>query len=246
MAETGVVVVESPAALAARGAEEFVHACARAVAARGRFAVALSGGTTPRAMLSLLAARALDWSAVHFFWGDERCVPPDDPASNYGMARAALLSKVVVPEANVHRMRGELPPDDGADAYDDVLRAFFAGGTPAFDLVFLGLGPDGHTASLFPGTPALGAIDRWCVANEVTEPVASPWRLTLTYPVLNAARRVAFLVEGADKAAILRTVVDGKKDVRRYPAQGIAPTDGEVAWLVDAAAASQLRTARTT
>src|SRR5579863_8042004 len=112
MAETGVVVVASPAALAARGAEEFVQTCARAVAARGRFAVALSGGTTPRAMLSLLADRALDWSAVHFFWGDERCVPPDDAASNYGMTRAALLSKIAVPEANVHRMRGELPPDD--------------------------------------------------------------------------------------------------------------------------------------
>lgn len=234
-----IVVVDSPAALAARAADEFAADAARAIAASGRFTAALSGGKTPRAMLAALASRPLDWRRISFFWSDERCVGPDDPDSNYGMARDALLSKIDVPPANVHRMRGELDPAAGAGAYDAELRGVF--GTAArFDLLFLGLGPDGHTASLFPGTAALDATDRWCAANEVTGNVASPWRLTLTYPAIDAARRILFLVEGNDKAGILATVLCGEQDARRYPAQGIAPKDGELVWLVDAAAAAKL------
>ena len=232
-------VVETPEQLAERAAEEFESALRSAVSATGRFAVALSGGKTPRAMLETLAARSIDWSDVHFFWSDERCVPPDDPASNFGMAREALLARIAVPPPNVHRMPGELPPQDGAAAYDAAVRAFF-GGPPSFDLIYLGLGPDGHTASLFPGTAALRVTDRFCAANKVDGPVASPWRLTLTYAAINTGRRVAFLVEGSEKASVLRAVLHGKKDVARYPAQGIAPVSGDLLWLVDAAAAREL------
>src|SRR5579859_4197039 len=163
-----VVVAETPAELAAGAADEFEGTAMRAISAAGRFSVALSGGKTPRAMLEVLSSRKIDWSRIHFFWSDERCVGPDDPNSNYRMAREALLAKISVPASNVHRMRGELAPDAGAAAYDAELRAFFDAASPRFDLLYLGLGPDGHTASLFPGTAALEVTDRWCVANEVT------------------------------------------------------------------------------
>src|SRR5262249_28720953 len=148
-----------------------------ALKARGFFAAALSGGSTPKAMLQALAERPLEWAAVHCFWGDERCVGPDDPNSNFGMARDTLLKRVPIPQDNVHRMKGELDPKDGARDYESQLRTFF-GGTPRFDLEFLGLGPDGHTASLFPRTSALRVADAYCTANRVDGPVASPWRLT--------------------------------------------------------------------
>ena len=240
MGATRVVKVADPQLLAERAADEFAMSASAAVRGTGRFAVALSGGKTPRAMLETLSTRTLDWRSIHFFWSDERCVGPDDPNSNYGMARNALFSKIGASDLNVHRMHGELDPLVGASAYDAELRAFFGTAAPVFDLLFLGLGPDGHTASLFPGTAALGITDAWCAANEVSEPVASPWRLTLTYPAINAARRVIFLVEGADKSDILANVLGNEKDVRRYPAQGIAPTDGELVWLVDSAAAANL------
>jgi len=235
-----IVRLANPQLLAKRAADEFAASASAAQRGRGRFAVALSGGKTPRAMLETLSTRALDWPSIHFFWSDERCVGPDDPNSNYRMARDALLSKIGVGEVNVHRMRGDLDPMAGASAYDAELRAFFGPSAPVFDLLFLGLGPDGHTASLFPGTAALAVTDVWCAANEVSEPVASPWRLTLTYPAINAARRVVFLVEGTDKSDILAKVLGNEKDVRRYPAQGIAPSDGELVWLVDSAAAAKL------
>jgi len=236
-----LVSAATPQLLAERAADEFANAASDAIRDRGRFAVALSGGKTPRAMLEALSARALDWNSIHFFWSDERCVGPEDPNSNYRMANEALLSRIAVPAGNIHRMRGELEPSAGATAYDAELRAFFGERAPVFDLLFLGLGPDGHTASLFPGTDALSIIDVWCAANQVSGPVASPWRLTLTYSAINAARRVIFLVEGAEKADILATVLGPKKDVRRYPAQGIAPTEGELVWLVDVAAAAKLQ-----
>jgi len=235
-----IVRLANPQLLAERAADEFAASASAAQGGRGRFAVALSGGKTPRAMLETLSTRGLDWPSIHFFWSDERCVGPDDPNSNYGMARDALLSKIAMPEGNIHRMPGELEPNAGAAAYIAELRVFFGAGTPRFDLLFLGLGPDGHTASLFPRTTALDVVDSWCVANQVSGPVASPWRLTLTYPAINAARRVVFLVEGADKSDILANVLGNEKDVQRYPAQGIAPSDGELVWLVDSAAAAKL------
>jgi len=239
LASASIDICDSPAALATRAADGFASACEQAIRERGRFAVALSGGTTPRAMLEALAERALAWPNIHFFWSDERCVGPEDPDSNYGMARAALLDRAGVPPPNVHRMKGELEPRAGARDYSEALRVFFTA-WPIFDLVYLGLGPDGHTASLFPGTTALDVTDETCVANRVGGQVPSPWRLTLTYPTINAARRVRFLVEGAKKADILKQVVEGAQDVERYPAQGIAPGSGDLRWLIDAAAAARL------
>jgi 6-phosphogluconolactonase len=238
-----IFVSETPELLATRAADEFVAACAAAITDRGRFAVALSGGKTPRAMLEALAARPVDWLLVHFFWSDERCVGPDDPNSNYRMAREALLSRVTPPQANVHRIKGELDPPEGARDYTEQLQSFFSG-TPSFDLVYLGLGPDGHTASLFPGTTALRVTDKPCVANRVDRAVGSVWRLTLTFPAINAARRVIFLVEGSEKAAILKRVIEGAKDVERYPAQGIAPASGDLLWLADAPADALLESTK--
>ena len=243
MGSPRVQVSKTPELLATLAADEFVATFAGATRDRGRFAVALSGGRTPRAMLETLAARPIDWSLVHFFWSDERCVGPDDPNSNYRMARAALLSRVAPPQANIHRMKGELDPPEGAREYSEELLSFFAG-SPSFDLVYLGLGPDGHTASLFPGTAALHVSGAPCVANHVDGPVISGWRLTLTFPAINAARRVVFLVEGSEKAAILKRVLEGAKDVERYPAQGIEPASGDLLWLADAAAAAQLESTK--
>jgi 6-phosphogluconolactonase len=233
-------------ALMARAAEVFVADAAQATRARGRFVVALSGGSTPRRLYELLATPAwagrVDWANVHLCWGDERCVPPADAGSNYRMTREALLDRVPVPAANVHRMRGEVAPADGASAYEAELRGLFA--TPAgppstqpgrrFDLVLLGMGDNGHTASLFPGLTAVRERDRWVVAEHVAE--VSMWRITLTPPVLNAAARVVFVVSGAGKAAMLGRVREGPRTPDALPAQAIAPTAGALDWLVDAAA----------
>jgi len=242
---TGGAVVEvypDPEALAQAVAERFVARAVEAVAARGRFAVALAGGTTPRAAYALLAlphyAARVDWARVHVFWGDERCVPPEHPDSNYRMARQALLEHVPIPLENVHRLRGELDPRQAADACERELRSFFAGGPPAFDLVLLGLGRDGHTASLFPGAAAPGETGRWAVAEYVE--ALGAWRLTLTPVLFNAAAEVIFMVSGADKAERLRQVIVGPYQPQRLPAQAIRPVQGNLRWLVDAAAAGWL------
>lgn len=244
MTERDIVVVDDPAALATQGAIEFQTRAHSAINHHGHFAVALSGGKTPKAMLTLLAgtdfAEDIPWDAVHLFWGDERCVPPDDPKSNFGMARDALISKVPLPAGNVHRMPGEDEPHAGAVEYDDELKRFFSG--PAkFDLVYLGLGPDGHTASLFPNTAALQVTDAQCVANFAGENVDAPWRLTLTYPAINASRAVIFLVDGEAKADIVAKVLEGPKNPTLLPSQGIEPA-GSLIWLLDRPAASKLTT----
>jgi 6-phosphogluconolactonase len=240
----GLRILDSPAAVAAAGADAFVRAAGLAIAARGRFAVALSGGSTPKAMLGLLGevsyARKIDWRHTHLFWSDERCVGPEDPESNYGMARHALLSGGLVPDANVHRMMGELEPHVGALDYNLRLHSFFGATTPVFDLIYLGLGPDGHTASLFPHTDALKVTDQPCAANRVDSGVASPWRLTLTFHAINAGRAVTFLVEGPEKADILKRVLAAPLERDSLPAQGVVPKRGALTWLVDRAAASLL------
>jgi 6-phosphogluconolactonase len=233
-------------ALALRAADLFALAAQEAAAARGRFAAALSGGETPRAFYRLLArqqfSQKVPWRRVQLFWSDERCVPPDDPASNYGMARDALLKHVPLPEANVHRVLGEEEPGAAALAYDNELRALAAlerprSELPVFDLVLLGLGGDGHTASLFPHRDALTAEERFAVATEA--PDGSP-RVTLTYPVINAARRVWFLVSGAGKAGMVAEVLEGLRVPGAVPAQGVAPVHGALTWLLDEAAAAEL------
>lgn len=237
-----IEVFDTPDRLMAAAAEAFVECADRALLASGRFVVALSGGSTPAALYGLLAtepiADRVDWPRVHVFWGDERCVPPDAPASNYRMARERLLDHVPVSPTQVHRIRGEDDPTTAAAACERELRATLAGSR--LDLVLLGMGNDGHTGSLFPGTPAVREAERWVIAHRVPGAAAAPWRITFTPPVLNAAADVLFLVTGADKAATLHRVLDGPLDPDALPSQAIAPRDGCVRWLVDAAAAAEL------
>ena len=228
-------------------AVRFARLVRQAVDQKGEFSVALAGGSTPCGLYALLADdaelhAALPWAQMHFFWGDERHVPPDHPDSNYRMVWDALLSKVPVPPENVHRIRAEgLNADAAARDYERVLRDFFhlsGSGFPRFDLAFLGLGADGHTASLFPGTPALEGRRRLVVANRVER--LGSYRITLTVPVFNNAACVAFLVAGKGKARVLRDVLHGPHEPRRLPAQLITPIQGRLVWMVDADAAQEL------
>ena len=220
------------------GAADFVaESAAEAIAARGSINIALSGGNTPRPVYQRLASVAIDWKRVHVFFGDERCVPPGDARSNYHMARAALLDHVAIPPENLHRMRGEDPPEAAAEAYEVELRnALGEGGR--LDLVLLGLGHDGHTASLFPGLAAVTETRRLAMAAYVE--FVGMWRLTLTPPTINAARRVVFLVSGDDKAEVLHRVLQGPRQPIVLPAQAIRPSEKPALWLLDAAAASKL------
>ena len=234
-----VKIYDSPQRLAAAAARAFVEGAASAIAERGRFAVALAGGSTPKATYEVLSrdhAGDVAWPNVHVFFGDERTVPPDHEDSNYRMAREALLNHV--PVGSVHRMRGELPPDEAVASYEGDLEEFFAEVPPVLDLVMLGIGDDGHTASLFPETPALGVTDRLAVANPVAR--LDTTRLTLTVPVLNAARKVRFLVAGAGKAEALAEILEGEADPRQYPAKLVRPPGGPT-WMVDRDAADSLR-----
>jgi len=236
----------TPQELFAAAAEEVVQAAKEAVAQRGRFTVALSGGSTPKGLNTLLATNArsaLPWDRMFFFWGDERHVPPTDPESNYRMAEETLLSKIPVAPANVFRIPAENPDAAAvADAYEQTLQKFFAlqpGEFPRFDLILLGMGPDGHAASLFPGSAALQEKSRLVVANWVEKFKTS--RITLTPPVLNAARCVAFLVSGTEKAAALRAVLESDAPDEQYPSKLVRPRDGKLIWFVDRAAASELK-----
>jgi 6-phosphogluconolactonase len=232
-------IYSSSEELSAAAAREFAARAEEAIEERGRFAVVLAGGSTPETMYGILARDyidQIDWSKVYVFFGDERSVPPHHDASNLKMASEVLLDHV--PVANVHRIRGELPPEEAARAYEEELRTFF--GTedvPRFDLILLGLGADGHTASLFPETSAIEVHDHWVVANPVLK--LDTTRITLTVPVINAARAVIFLVEGEDKAEAVREVLEGDADPRAYPAKLIQPPGGPE-WMVDRFAASQL------
>jgi len=238
-------VLEDMNAVAHRAADLFVRASQQA-RARGTFTVALSGGSTPRAFHTLLAQPPyrdqVDWTQVHFYWGDERYVPPDDQESNFRMARETLLEHVPVRAEQIHRMPTEqADPEQAAAQYAQELRQGFGlmpGQLPRFDLVYLGMGPDGHTASLFPHTAALAVTDALVVANYV--PKFATYRLTLTVPVLNAAANIAFLVAGPDKVDALAAVLEGPRAPEDYPSQLVAPADGTLYWIVDRAAAAGL------
>ena len=233
----------------AQAQEAAAHIVADAVRAAERdrpCSLSLSGGSTPRGMHEVLARiPGIDWSRVHVFWGDERTVPPDDPQSNYGMARETLLSRVAIPEENIHRMHGELDPHEAASQYEAELRGVFGdlpdGEFPRLDVDILGIGADGHTASLFPGTTALDERARWAVANWV--PQQDTWRITLTYPVLNSARLTLFLATGADKADPLFRIF-GPDVADRPPSWRVQPADGRVIFVLDAAAAEGVERAR--
>ena len=241
---TQVKIVSDNATLARTAADEFHRMAEAAIQERGRFSVALSGGNTPRTVYSLLASehKQLPWNNIHIFFGDERHVPPEDPESNFLMASEALLSKVPIPEVNVHRIHAELDAQTAAAEYDQQLVNFFHLSNhdwPRFDLIFLGLGEDGHTASLFPASKALTESSRRVVANWVEK--FQTFRITLTFPVLNNAAEVAFLVSGAGKAQILNQVL--RPGAQKYPAQCVQPENGRLLWLVDQDAGSLLRSA---
>jgi 6-phosphogluconolactonase len=240
-------VEPDPAALAWRAALHLVELAEEAVAARGRVRLAISGGSTPKATFELLAnpdqpfVTRMPWHALELFFVDERTVPPDHPESNYRMTREAMLDKVGLQPEQIHRIQGELEPEVAAAEYEYDLRKTFrleGAESPRFDIVTLGMGPDGHTASLFPHTEAIHEIGRLVVANQV--PQKDTWRVTLTWPVINHAREVFFLIAGDDKAQPLKEVFLGPKDVERLPSQLIWPASGILTLILDKAAAALL------
>lgn len=251
MGAPDLAVHAGPDALRADAADRFVAAARTAVAARDRFDVVLTGGSTLPPVYEILAAEprrtGVAWERVHVWWTDERCVPPDDPRSNYGVARATLLDRVPIPCEQIHRMPGEDPsPERAAVHHEAALRhaqGLGRGELPRFDFALLGLGSDAHVASLFPDAPTLALDDRLVAAvsrGEVAIPDPPVDRLTLTFRALNAARAAVFVVAGTEKAAAVRAVLEEPTDLARRPAQGIAPAAGPPAWILDRAAASLL------
>ena len=250
MAQKTVVsysVDSSADALNRRVAQYFIESIAAAVAARGKARIALSGGSTPKTTFALLGNPAepyraqIPWDKLELYWVDERCVPPDQPDSNFRMTREALLDKVPLPPAQIFRIQGELDPEEAASRYEfDIRRSFRleGGELPVFDLVVLGLGPDGHTASLFPHTEGLHEIMRIAIANHVVQ--KETWRVTLTWSVINRARDVVFLIAGADKGEALHQVLLGPYDPATYPAQLIQPASGRLLMFLDSAAGAVL------
>ena len=226
-------------------ADYIVRLANEAIVSHGRFTIALSGGTTPRKLYGMLGDEPyrsqIDWALVDIFWSDERCVPPDSEESNYWLAQQVLLGKVPVPASQIHRMPADEPDRDAASqSYTDEMRRVFAtDGIPNFDLLQLGMGPEGHTASLFPHQASLHEQQRLVMPVSVPKP--PPPRLTFTPPILNAARNVLFLVTGDDKADAIHAVLEGDDNPDEYPAQIVRPTNGEVVWMLDTKAASKLQ-----
>ncbi len=246
-----IEVFPDPKRLIQAAAEHVIEIISQGIIDNGRISIGLSGGSTPRPLYSLLASETyserIDWLKVHIFWGDERCVPPKSPESNYRLARETLLDAVPVPPGNVHRIRGEEDPEKAAVEYEKEMRAFFGvdTGEPSrwgFDLILLGMGENGHTASLFPWAPALREKQRWVMAQYVEE--VTMWRITLTPVVINAAKNILFIVSGADKAERVQTVLEGPFQPEVLPAQIIRPLHGRLIWLLDKAAAGKLKSLR--
>jgi 6-phosphogluconolactonase len=233
MLKPEIKILPDPSAIAHEAAQRIV-ALAKI---HDPFTLVLSGGSTPKTLYQLLASdeyrRQIDWTKVEIYFGDERCVPPDDPQSNFRMAREAMLSKLPIPQVNIHRMRGEIDPQAAAKEYGQLLKEKFGDG--GADVVLLGMGPDGHTGSLFPGTEALTETKHRCVAIFVTK--LNMWRITMTAPFINRAKNVMVLVAGEEKKERLREVLEGPRDVQRMPIQLIAPVSGSLVWLLDSAAA---------
>jgi 6-phosphogluconolactonase len=238
-----IKVYSDSSALASATTDLIVELAQNAITENGKFTIALSGGSTPKVIYALLAtpeyAKQIEWSKVHLFWGDERCVPPDSLDSNYHMTRVAMLAILPIPPENIHRMQGEIEPAQAAQDYEVILRKYFSEANPSFDLVLLGMGDDGHTASLFPGTAAVHEQKRWAVENFVEK--INMWRITLTPPVINAAKVVAFVVGGESKAERLKSVLEGAYKPDNQPSQIIQPTGGKLLWLLDEPAAKLLK-----
>ena len=247
MSQRHVIVESSASDLCEKAAIRWRELSQKAIAERGRFNVVLSGGSTPRELYQILASRGfrmqIDWSKTEFFFGDERSVPADDLDSNFRMVCEALFEKIALADEQIHRMRAEAEDLEGAAAaYQEMIAGRFeidaAGNPPSFDLVLLGMGPDGHTASLFPHTSGLGETQRWVVANDV--PQLDTRRMTMTVPLINTARSVVFLIAGESKANPLFEVLCGADDPELYPSQRIAPTAGSLTYFLDRAAAAKL------
>jgi len=230
--------------LSQAAAEVFVDLVHRAVHTHGSFNVALSGGNTPRRLYQLLASHPfrehIPWDSVHVFWGDERCVPANDPRSNAHMAHQLLLDQVPIPSENIHPVPVDLSPAQAAEQYEAELRNFFANHSPIFDLIFLGMGANAHTASLFPHTSVLNEKERWVA--DIYLPEQDLYRVTFTVPLINLAKEVVFIVDGADKAHALQNVLEGPYHPQEFPAQLIRPNGEHPTWLVDKAAAHKLTT----
>jgi len=240
---TEIIICSDVDELNRKAAEQFVALARQAIAARGRFAVALAGGSTPKGLYSLLAtgefSEQIAWQQVHLFWGDERCVAPDHAESNFRMVKESLLAKIPIPSENVHRMAGELAPLAAAAAYERELKEFFSPlekNLPRFDLLLLGLGEDGHTASLFPGSSALNESARLVAPSYVEKLDAH--RLTLTLPVINHGAQISFLVAGKSKASIVTEIL--RRETGGYPAARIQPARGQVTWFITQDAAGDL------
>ena len=247
--------VEKRRIVPVKDAEELAHTAAKIIAddtlqailQRGRFVIALAGGSTPKTTYKYLAqdhADKIDWTKVYAFLGDERFVPPDDPLSNYGMVRDTLLRDLPIPKDHIYPVQtGMASPIESANAYQETLREFFETDfdPPRFDLILLGMGDDGHTASLFPGASSLAIQDLWVVASPPGTLPPPVDRITFTYPVLNAARHVLFLVSGEKKAAALADIFEDDPSPVKRPAAGVLPTDGTLTWLVDKAAMVDLK-----
>jgi 6-phosphogluconolactonase len=242
MTQALIQVYTDQAALANAGVDLFIALAQEAISSRGKFSVALSGGSTPKQLYADLAEpgiqNQLAWESIHLFFGDERHVKPDHPDSNYRMVQETLFSKVSLPEANIHRVRTEMDARLAAFDYEERLRVFFDLPWPQFDLLLLGMGADGHTASLFPKTAGLNEEHRWFIAQQV--PSQDSWRLTLTKNAINAARQIVVLVSGLSKAEILAEVLTGPHQPAQKPIQMIKPVDGKMMWMIDGDAASQL------
>ena len=238
-----VLVFDDAEQVAQAAARRIVELARQSISERGAFSVALSGGSTPKRIYELLASNdyrnQVDWPNTHIFFGDERTVAPDHADSNYRMANEAMLAHLPIPETNIHRIEGVGDAAANASDYESVMRGYFGDAEwPRLDLVMLGMGDDGHTASLFPGTTALEEKSAWVTANWVEK--FDTWRITLSAPAINAARNVIFFVAGAGKAERLREVLKGERDTARLPSQLVAPRDGRLEWYVDKAASAKL------
>jgi 6-phosphogluconolactonase len=242
--DVSIQVLSDLDAISHKAAEIFLNLSTNSLPAKESFAVALSGGSTPRRFYRLLGSapyrNQVGWRRIHFFWADERCVPREHEESNFKTVYDAFLSRVPVPEANIHRIRGEKSPDEAAREYDGAIKAF-RGGTeiPVFDLIILGMGEDGHTASLFPGSEALREKKR--LAVPVYKGGQEVHRVTLTLPILNNAFQVLFLVSGQSKSKVLSEILEGGEKRSGYPAGLVAPAHGKITWLIDREAAEKLR-----
>ncbi len=240
MATKKIQVYDTKEKLAEAATNLIIGTIDDAVQNHGRCAIALAGGNTPRAIYRLLADEQfksrIDWNALHLFWGDERTVPPDHPESNFGMAQEALLSRVPLPEENNHRIRGEIPPQEASEKYTNDLRLFFLNQPPQLDLILLGIGDDGHTASLFPGTEAVTEAKKPVAA--VFVPKLDTWRVTMTLPLINSAKKIAFIVSGSSKSQIVGNLLRLDKPESKWPASLVRPENAIPQWLLDVEAAA--------